>query len=370
MKKLLLVLAACVAALALPGQARAIGQCGVPSSGALWIDFGTPALERVFTRPGLILGVSTGEFPARLRSAGVKTVYWDMHLNRRIGTPSAPADPGLIRDRANRLFDFAAVQSGCEKPLIALNELFGSHLETPWTATNARYRENVLVLLRTLAERGARPFLLVSRLPFTEGEAADWWREAAKYADLVREVYFGAPSLYKLGPIVASRRLRTAMRRSVEAFTEIGIPASKVGIVLGFQTARGKGGREGLEPSQAWFEVVKWQALAARQIAVETGIASVWSWGWASYSAAAQDPDKEAAACVYLWARNPSLCDGPAVAGPGFRDSRTEGQIRLPAGRQCGFARGRIDAGALAALQRLTGDRDVALTALLARLAE
>src|SRR5688500_14320917 len=160
MKRSLLALLVCSVALALPAQAHAVGQCGLPSSSPWWIDFGTPDLIDVFAKPGLIVSGSTGDFPARLRAAGARTVYWDMNLNRRVGTPSAPADPGLIVERANRLFDFAATQSGCEKPVIALNELFGAGLATPWSASNARYRDNVLVLLRTLAGRGARPFLL------------------------------------------------------------------------------------------------------------------------------------------------------------------------------------------------------------------
>ena len=41
------------------------------------------------------------------------------------------------------------------------------------------------------------------------------------------------------------------------------IPTSKLGIFVGFQTTKGTGGREGLKPATAWFEVVKLQALAA-----------------------------------------------------------------------------------------------------------
>lgn len=394
MGRLLLVSAACAIALALPGRAEAtphggahrsstspllgqraaIGQCGLPSSGTWWIDFGSLDIEPQLARPGVITGVSTGTFPSRLRGAGAKTVYWDMYLNRRVGQPASPADAAAVEERANRLFDFAAGQSGCEKPIIALNELFGAHLETPWSASNTRYRENVLAFVRTLAGRGARPFLLISTRPYTgSDEAAAWWREVAKVADLVPEVYFGAPSLYAQGPVVASRRIRVAMRDRLSRFLAIGIPASRLGVVLGFQTGRGAGGREGLQPDAAWYEVVKWQALAARQIAAEYRLASVWSWGWATYNRNDDDADKPNAICVYLWARNPALCDGLAAAGPGFDASRTEGQIRLPASRKCGFVGGGgggFDAGTLGALQRLTADRSVALTVLLARTAE
>jgi hypothetical protein len=372
MRRLALLSLVCAAALALPGTAAAIGQCGLPSAGTWWIDFASLDVEKELARPGVIVGASTGTYPSRLRAAGAKTVYWDMYLNRRVGQPSAPADPATIEGRANSLFDFAAAQSGCEKPIIALNELFGAHLETPWTANNQRYRENVLAFVRALAARGARPFLLISTAPYTgSDEAAEWWREVAKVADLVPEVYFGGPSLHAQGSIVASRRIRVAMRDRLARFLAIGIPSSRLGVVLGFQTGRGVGGRGGLQPDEAWYEVVKWQALAARQIATEYRLASVWSWGWGTYTRNADDADKPTAICVYLWTRSPSLCDGPAVAGPRFNTSKVEGQIRLPASRKCGFVGGGgFEAGAVAALQQVTADRSVALTVLLARTAE
>jgi hypothetical protein len=362
------VLAAGLLALALPDLARADGVCGLPRVKTLWIEHGNPDVEKVFGRPGVVVAVSSGDFPARMRAAGARTVYWDMHLNKRVGTPSAPADPAEMVEKANRLFDGAARQSACPTPRIALNELFGSHLETPWSVTNTQYRDNVLTFVRQLHARGARPFLLLSTTPYTASEeAANWWREVAKYSDIVPEVYFPAPSLHAQGPVLANRRMRLRMRRAVDSLTAIGIPPSKIGIVLGFQSR--PGGREGLKPAHAWFRVVKWQALAGRQMATELGISSVWSWGWATYSGA-KDPDKPAAACVYLWTRNPALCDGPAAAGPQFDRSLTEGQIRLPASQTCSFGRRGIGSGELAALQRTTGDRHVAATILLARLSE
>jgi hypothetical protein len=368
------VIAAVAAALALPGTAQAVAQCGLPSTSPWWIDFGHPDLAETFGRPGIVMGASTGDFPARMRERGAKTIYWDMNLNRRVGTPAAPADPALIEARANSLFTFAAQQSGCDKPLIVLNELFGASLETPWSATNQQYRDNVLTLMRVLASRGARPFLLLSSEPYTASdEAAAWWREAAKYGDLVPEVYFNANVTWKAGPITGNRRMRVAFRRAIANFTAIGIPTSKLGIVLGFQTGRGAGGREGLQPDRAWYEVVKWQALAARQVVREYAIASVISWGWGSYTASADNEDKHVAACVYLWARNPGagLCNGPAVAGQNFNASLTEGQIRLGSGQQCQISGTRtITSGSVNAVQRLTGDRAVALTVLLARLSE
>ena len=371
MRKLLLLISLCALAAAFaPGRASATDPCGRPEGHAHWIDFGWPDLADIFGRPGAILAVSSGDFPAKMRAAGAITVYWDMYLNRRVGQPSAPADRDSIVPTANRLFDYAATQSSCSTPWIAENELFGSRLATPWSDSNAQYRANVLTYLQTLAARGARPFLLVSGHPFTGGEAAAWWQQVAAVADLVRETYFSAKNLYRQGPIIGSRTVRMAMRRSTEDFLAIGIPASKLGVMVGFQTKPGTGGREKLEPASAWFDVVKWQALAAREIAKELGISSIWSWGWGMWTPVENDPDKRAAACVWLWTRAHSLCDGPAAAGPDFDTSLTEGQIILAPGVQCRVGASRITDGAIDALARVTGDREIAFTALLARLVD
>ena len=373
MRKLLLIAALCAVAGALPATAHAQvpaqspEPCKLPSQRPLWIDFGTPDLERVFARPGLVVSGSSGEFPKRLRAAGAKTVYWDMYLNRRVGLPWAPADPATVIDRANRLYEYAAAQMECTTPWIILNELFGASVETPWTPTNAQYRANVLSLLRTLTSRGARPFLLVSSTPYAAGEAGEWWRQAAQVTDFVREVFFSARYLNTQGAIGANRHMRVALRRGAAELLAIGVPPSKIGVVLGFQTARGKGGREGLRPSRAWFRVVKWHALAARQVARELRLATIWSWGWGTYNVAGTDPDKPAAACVYLWTRNPRLCNGPAAAGR-FNTSRTEGQLILPSGAKCVLGKARIRNAAIARASALTGDRTLALSALYARL--
>src|SRR4029077_12595934 len=86
-----------------------------------------------------------------------------------------------------------------------------------------------------------------------------------------------------------------------------------------------------------------------------------------SFSVAGVDPDKPAAACVYLWARDPALCNGPALAGPGFASSRTEGQMALPAGVRCLLGDRRITRDEVARTAAITGDRVSAASALLER---
>jgi hypothetical protein len=347
------------------------GQCGLPSFMPHWIDFadGSVPFWKTFARPGIIAAASNLIFPPQLRQAGAYTIYWDMYLKNRVGQPNTPKPADTIVGRANSLFDYAVQSTGCATPLIAENELFGAGLVTPWSDTNARYRANVLLYLQTLAQRGARPFLLVSAPPYTGSEeAADWWRAVARVADIVQEVYFPAPALYKQGPLLAGRRLRMSFRKAILTYTALGIPTSDLGIMLGFQTGKGKGGREGLAP-EPWFQTVKWQVLAARQVGAEVRMGSIWSWGWRN-GGTGDDDVKATAACVYLWTRAPSFCDAPRRAGPDFDTSRTEGQIRLAGGVQCAVDGREITFGDISRLQSLTGDRELAFTAVLARLVE
>ena len=70
-----------------------------------------------------------------------------------------------------------------------------------------------------------------------------------------------------------------------------------------------------------WFEIVKRETLATRQVAGELSLASVWSWGWAAFPGTRADPAAKRAACVFLWTREADLCDGPAAAGATFNRS-------------------------------------------------
>jgi hypothetical protein len=373
MKGAIVVLVLGVAALAaggLAGHADEVPNCGLPVRAPMWVDYAGHDAP-ITPKPGLVLAVSSGTVvPAAMRAAGAATIFFDLHLNDRVGTPSAPADPATIAAKAKREFDFAVEITGCATPLIAENELFGAQTVTPWSATNAQYRANVLLLLQELDKLGATTALTIANPPYTGGDAAEWWRQTATAAILVRQVYFTAPGpkgLYALGPARASRAMRQGMRGLISRFSQIGIPAGRVALELQFQSAPGQGGRNGLQPKAAWLEIVKLQALAAKQVAAETKIQGVWSWGWPSFSVAGVDPDKPAAACVYLWARNSRLCDGPALAGAAFDASLTEGQIILPAQARCTLGPRRILKSDVARTAQITGDRDSAATALLQR---
>ena len=275
----------------------------------------------MFFRPGLAVTVAHTEPAAEARRRGAQVAYWTMSLRDLVGTPRDPADPRRVDAVAARLASAAVKVTDCGTPVIALNELFGAHLRSPWSRSNAQYRANVLELVRALAAHGAQPHLLISQGAATGGTAGDWWRSVAQSATIVRETYISAPLLAHQGAAGATVYLRFQFRRAIRNFTTIGIPSGRVGLALGFHS--GRGGRAGLA-AQRWFEVVKREALAAHQVATELGIGSVWSWGWARFAGANGDAEKEEAACIYLWARDSGLCNAPAAAGHAFDPSRAQ----------------------------------------------
>lgn len=367
------ILASFVAAGTTQGQPLADSTCGLPTTRPLWIDYGEgsvpQAVRDVFGRPGVVVAASGTALPKLYRQKGARTVFFVLNLPRLIGEPGEPADPSTIPAMVDQTYERAVASTECATPIIGLNELLGPAAPVPWTANVAQYRANVLALVRGLAAKGARPALLIHGNPGLTGEAEQWWRDVSRSADIVYESYYNAPAIMRLGRIVGTRRIRMGMRAVAERWVAIGVPRQRLGFVLGFQVALGAAGREGLEPTSAWLRYVKWNALAARQVVTEIGASTIWSWGWANFGPQSVDPDKAAAAGVYLWSRDPSLYDGPAVAGPNFNSSRVEGTIALPDDTVAVSASGKIAAGDLSRLTRVMKRSDVAFTGLFSRLA-
>jgi hypothetical protein len=311
--------------------------------------------------------------PQQIRNAGAATVFFDLSLNKRVGTTTNPADPSVIQAHAKSLYDYAVQVTGCQTPTIAENELAGAQTPTPWTSNNAQYRQNVLDFLTDLQGLGATPLLSIANPPYTGGDAQLWWQQVSKVAILLRQVYFTQPNavgLYKMGPAAASLSMRQSLRGLVNHLTQIGIPSNRVALEMQLTSAPGLGQRAGLEPPQAWLEIVKLEALAAKFVATQFKLAGVWSWGWATFNPnVTPDPDKAAAACVWLWARNQSLCNGPAAAQAGFDTSLTEGQLNVPAGARCLTSVGTISRNAVSRFTAVTGDPGYAASVLLEELA-
>lgn len=372
----LLILCTCLAAIpwALSASAGASPRqisCGVLEAQPVWIDYVDATVEfwrDRFGQPGVVIATGGPALGAEMRATGATaTVHFDLYLRRRVGTPMAPLDPATIEKRADGLFDYAVEVTGCSTPMIALNELWGASVPAPWTVTTERYRSNVLTFVQRLAQRGGRPALLVSSAPATGGEAAAWWRAVGQVSDIVLENYWNANVISRAGPVEGSRMLRVDFRRSAATLLAVGVPSSRLGLMLGFHTTPGTGGREGLKPREKWFEVAKLQTLAARQVSRELRLGHVWSWGWTMRTEAGKDPDKTLAACAWLWTRDARLCNAPELLGPRFDADLRIGQIDLPAAVRCKLGDATLTSRSVSTLQRLTQDWELALTALVVR---
>ncbi len=305
----------------------------------LWIDY---AEGSVGFRQAVFAPVRASSPPPRARPRagrappGRRADRLLAHEARRSSSARrpAPADPATITGAAQKLFDKAVACDGL-RDAADRAERAERRLDDDAVDDDERaYRQNILDLLRAALGLAAPSRSCSStRSPYTGGDAAGWWREAAQVADLVPEVYFNAPVIMRQGvdprqppdahaPPRGGRGVHGDRDPGLEARLRARLPVR----------ARASGGREGLQPSSAWFEYAKLYTLAARRVAAEFGVATVWTWGWGTFNAAGADPDKQAAACVYLWTRDQSLCDGPTAAGRSFDDSLTEGQIDAAAG--------------------------------------
>jgi hypothetical protein len=377
-RALLLAAVAGAAALLAAGRAASdpvfAGQCGIKAQRTVWADYGWPSLLPVLAKPGTLLAADTVPgYPEAARARGATTYPFDLHLERRVGTPSHPADPSTLQAAADTQYQKGIDRAGgCTTPLIVENELFGAGTPTPWATSTAQYRANVLAYLQELAAKGAHPVVLINKSPYAgSSDAVAWWRSVSQVADIVREVYLPATQVWPLGPIRGSRYVRQSYRNAVGAITSMGIPANRVGIMISFLSHKGVGGRNGLEPASAWYQVVKWETLSVKQIAREVGLGSIFSWGWQEWNPKERDPDKPKAACVWLWARKRSLCNAPRMLGQSFDRSLTEGQIALSRGAVCRTeGAGAVEAGSIGSLEAVTGDHGAALSALFERLVE
>ena len=385
MKRVFLLVVAAGAAAALLAAGRAssdpvfAGQCGIKQQRTVWAEYGWPTLVSILAKPGTALAVSTAgdghsgdRYAAAVKRRGGATYAFDLKLNRKVGTPAAPTDPSTVAAAADAEYAKAVQRTRCTTPLVVENELFGASTPTPWSTTVAQYRANVLAFLQELAAKGAHPVILVNKTPYTgSSDAVTWWHSVTQVADVVREVYLPATRIWPLGPILGNRLLRQSYRDAVLQLMSVRVPASRLGIMISFLSHRGVGGRNGLQPASAWFQVVKWEALSAKEVARETGLGSVFSWGWQEWNKRELDPDKPKAACVWLWSRRQRLCNAPHMLGKIFDRSLTDGQISLGRSTVCrAVGIGSIGARSVASLQALTGDRNAALSALFERIVE
>ena len=368
------VLAAAIAILALPASSASAAANCLPDGSPLYVDYANSSVlfrDQVFKRPGLILTMD--DLPTKqsdpasgFRQAGAVTTYWDEHLEKIVGMPNSPASPGSIGPAAATLVANAKQSSGCANPVIALNELI-----PPGSASAsavAQYRANVLALIGAITNGGGHAVLaLPSTTPMARGPRGHL-PPAGKPAgepragDLLQQQP-ALPAGRAAGEPQHPHRLPQPDRQARGA----GHPRRRHRDHARLPVGAGQDGREGLQPTASWLEMVKLQQLAAKTVAGDTGIATIWSWGWGTFNnLGSADPDKQAAACVYLWTRDPTLCNAPGSYN--FDTDVTEGQINLPGGVQCGWNGGKIKVRDLARLTRaLKGNAATAQSALLER---
>ena len=222
-----------------PRSSRRARLSGRGACRAVWAARRRARLDRLrrarhrerLARPGVVAAVSTGEYPARLRASRARRPSTGTCTSRpRVGTPTAPVDPATIEERANRLFDFAASQSGLRDAVDRAERALGRAPRDAVDAEQRAYRANVLAFVRALAARGARPFLLINSDPYTgSDEAAAWWRGSRRSRTSCRR----STSARRCSTRSGSDRRQPAHARGVpplrRAFLTIGIPVTARG---------------------------------------------------------------------------------------------------------------------------------------------
>ena len=218
----------------LPVRAAADGSRSGSTTPTGWCRSG----RRSSRGPGVVGAASNFIVPPQLRAKGAKTVYFDLYLNNRVGTPSKPADPSTIQARADKLFDTRGHVVGLRPPADRRERALrradcrrrGRRRPRSTARTCSRY-------LQRLAERGARPFLLLSNRPYTHDEAADdWWRRRRQgRRPRPGGLLLAARRSRKQGAVAGSRRLRATMRTRMEDLIQIGIPTNRLGMMLHLQ---------------------------------------------------------------------------------------------------------------------------------------
>jgi hypothetical protein len=283
-----------------------------------WVDFADQTVgwrDRVFGHKNITVAIADPRLAASLRKRGARTTFWEMNLFRVVGTPTKPLPKRHVRATADRLVVRARRSTGLRNPWITFNEMLGSRDQRPFRLAERRYRENLLILLSRVCERGAVPWLLVPSNPRTDDKSRRWWKRVGEVSGVIRETFFSAPQVMKYSAQNATLVMRARLRGAAYAMSQLRIPRHHQGIVVGFQSG-GIYGRNGLRSRTEWLQFVALKTAAARQVAREHRIGTVWSWGWGTYNLRGTDADKPLAACTYLWVRAAKFCALPRAGGP------------------------------------------------------
>ena len=291
-----------------------------------------------------------------------------------VGTHDRAGRPGDDRRRAR-----AALRKGGRRidrlrdAVIALNEL-------PARARRRRGRRRTRSTARTCSRcsrhaRGARRAAVPAARSARRTPAATAARlvaQAAQVADIVPEVYFSGPRSREAGgdPRQPAHARRAPARgrepdgdrhpgREGRPRARLPDGAGPAAARASSRRARGSRSSSGRRSRQA--------GRGARPGSRPSGRGA----GGRSPDRGRR-PDKAAAACVYLWARDRASATARPQRGRASTTRCTEGQIAPPRGRRSAPSTDACDHDAARSTQlaRLTGDREVAFTALLERIVE
>jgi hypothetical protein len=311
----LLLLAHTMAAL-VPATASA----GCPTGpGLVWADhaaygvYNTPVAS-VLARPGTLLGVQNDTWAASYRAAGADTAGWHMQLWNLVGTVKKPKPKSQVLAKIPNLVNLAKRITTCDTPWLTLNEMLTVQSPEPLATSRKRYRANVLALAKGLKARGVRVFLLMPRIPFPKTRYRSYWRNLSFHANLVYEAYaFKSRDVIKRGDAGGRKYLRTRWAEAAKRLKGFVVKPGRAGLMIPYWTHNKNSGREGLSDN-AWFRLTKIKTLAATDVGKAQKLGSLWSWGWQTNKNVGEvDPDKPKAACHYLNARDPALCDPSAL---------------------------------------------------------
>ena len=171
---------------------------------------------------------------------------------------------------AQTLLASAQASSGCPTPVIALNELAGQDSPTPWSAVHRR-----------LSRERPRPRHGVGARRCEARSCSCPARPTRRTSREMPQPGGGSSRPCRTSCSRSTRRRRRSLGRCPARVARAArlVPHGAV-VVPGDQRARGparpdarlpvgpgKAGREGLQPTDSWLEVVKLEALAAREVA-------------------------------------------------------------------------------------------------------
>jgi hypothetical protein len=283
--------------------------------GTVWSDYagfgikGYP-VESVLSRPNVTLAVGTEAWAQEYEADGARTVGWHMRLTGIIGPPSRPLTRAAVLRKVPGLVAIARANTTCDPPWLVLNEMLAARLPEPLTRAQLRYRDNLYVLSRELAERGVRVAVLLPRVPLSNTRYPGYWRRLSWKADLVFEAYsFSSRTAISRGELGGRRYLRATWTESLRRLRPFVGRPSRMGIMIPYWSRHPISGRVGLSDAR-WFRLTRMKVRATKDVAAAQRLGTVFSWGWGTNPVSGErDPDKPKTACVYLNERNPALCN-------------------------------------------------------------